>query len=135
MINDIFHTARRSHLPGVGFALAVLMGAFGLTAFDAHACDANNNCTQILVKQLVASDDGNIYVEIAGANPASSCSPHTIDGFDGLQFLTLQVGTENFYAMSAMLRIAHEQQRLLFKISVAAGSSGCLIRVVDSVTS
>lgn len=97
---------------------------------NAYAACISEKCENVHVKKLITSSNGNIYIEISDSNISTMCQPATVEGYEGINFLTLPMDTLNYSASTAILRIAHEQQRPLREIR--ATGAECRIWLINS---
>lgn len=113
--------------------LFVTVSGFFMASPAWAGCDASTRkCSDVKIDKLIASDDGKIYAALSGGNPSGICAPAVLGGYNALQFVSIDKAALNFYGISAILRIAHEQDRILHEIQLDDGSQGCEILMVYS---
>jgi len=114
------------------FAFLSLL-SLAITASAHASCNTGNGkCSDVKVEKFIGHGDGYIYVSLSSANIAGICTPATMDGVEGVQFASIHKDALNFYGVSAILKIAHEQDRILHQIDLQSGSQGCVIEMVYS---
>lgn len=118
-------------------AASLLVLVSGTIASEAWAaCDENTStCSETRIKSLLKDQTGNIYVGIGASMTPLSCTPSvaTIDPVTGTQrrYLTIPSGASNRDMMHTLLKILHEQQRLVAKLKVSSAGA-CKIEEIHS---